>query len=202
MTRVVSVGRSTSLLAAGALGFAFLTITLTGCPGTLDPTLFANAGTAGTSGTAGTGPGTAGTGSGTGGTTNAGTGGATLGCDVGPLFIGKDSKYKCSETGICHDATGGGAAFSMATADWQSRLVGVVPKGGGTVASICAKDNAFKNVPYIIKGSATGDGLLMQKLKGAICAPGGVQMPLTGGPMTPAEIMCAQQWATALAAMP
>jgi hypothetical protein len=149
--------------------------------------------TAGTTGMAGT-MATAGT-TGTGGTTGAG-------CDVTPLFIGPNSTYKCSESGICHDAAGGGANFSMAAADWQSHLVGVVPKGGGTVASICAKDAAFKTMPYIIKGDPNGDGLLLKKLQGDVCSPGGVKMPLTGNPISAADLTCAKAWAKALAAKP
>ncbi len=189
MTRAVSVGRSfNGLWPARALGLALLTISWAGCAGSLDP---AFSGGAGSSGTAGMG--TAGT-TGMAGTT--GTAGGGMGCDITPLFIGPASKYKCSETGACHDATGGGGNFIMATADWQTHLVGVVPKGGGAVASMCATNATFKTMPYIISRSQTGDGLLMQKIKGAPC---GLQMPFGGAPMTAADITCAQQWATALA---
>jgi hypothetical protein len=135
------------------------------------------------------------------GTTGAGgtTPGAIAGCNVTPLFIGPSSKYKCSESGICHDAAGGGANFSMAAADWQSHLVGVVPKGGGTVSSICAKDPAYKNMPYIIKGDPNGDGLFLRKLQGDVCSPGGVKMPLTGNPLSATDLSCAKDWAKALA---
>jgi hypothetical protein len=200
MTRAVSVGRSSKgLFIIGALGSVLVTMTLTGCPGTLQGDFPPPSG-----GTAGASGGTAGAGTGgmAMGTAGAmGTGGAAAGCDVNPLFSGPTSKYKCSETQICHDAAGDGAGFNMATADWQTHLVGQVPKGGGQVASICAKDPAFKTVPYIIAKSPTGDGLLIQKLKAAICSPGGSQMPFAAA--TPGisadDMTCVQAWATALA---
>jgi len=195
MTRAVSVGRSKGLFTIGALGSILVTMTLAGCPGTLEGNFPAPMGSAGSpGGTAGAG--TAGMAMGT-----AGASGTTYpGCaTLGSLFIGPTSKYKCSETAICHDAAGDGAGFAMATADWQTHLVGQAPKGGGMVASVCAKDAAFKSMPYIIAKSPTGDGLLMQKLKAAVCAPGGVQMPFAGTPLDAADMTCAQQWATALA---
>jgi hypothetical protein len=198
-----------------------LTIGLAGCPGTLDPNAFPNQGAGGSNGTGNT-PGTAGAGNtsgvaGTpGGTAGAGntsgaagmTGGAagagspTGGCDVTPLFIGPSSTYKCSETAICHNATGAGANFKMAVADWQNHLVNVTPAGGGFVPSICAMDPMYKNMPYIKKGDPNGDGLLLQKLQGDICMPGGVKMPLSGNPVSPTDLDCVKKWAKALAAMP
>jgi hypothetical protein len=199
MTRAVSVGRSKGLFTIGALGSVLVTMMLTGCPGTLQgdfpPPTGGSAGSPGGSAGAGT------AGMGTAGMGTAGASGTTYpGCaTLGSLFVGPTSKYKCSETAICHDAAGDGAGFNMATADWQTHLVGQAPKGGGMVASVCAKDPAFKAMPYIISKSSTGDGLLMQKLKGAVCSPGGVQMPFAGTPLNAADMACAQQWATALA---
>jgi len=127
------------------------------------------------------------------------------GCDVTPLFVGPTSRYKCSESVICHDfnaGSAGAANFTIATTDWQSHLVGVVPKGGGVVASICAQDPLFKSMPYIIKGDPNGDGLLLRKLLAPICSPGGSQMPFAMPPLSAADLVCVQQWAIALAALP
>jgi hypothetical protein len=128
------------------------------------------------------------------------------GCDVTPLFIGPNSRYKCSETAICHDALGGGANLSMSGNYWMSHLVGIVPKGGGVVPSICATDPMFKNMPYIIEGDPNGDGLFIRKLSAApgteVCHPGGVPMPLTGNPLSAADLACVKVWATALASLP
>jgi hypothetical protein len=195
MTRVVSVGRSRSLLAAGALGFAFLSLGLAGCPGTLDPTLFANAGTAGSTG----GPGTAGSSMmGTAGTM--GTAGGTGSCDMVNLIT---VKYMCTIMGACHDGTAATAAgLSMVQADWP-KLVGGHPdatKPAGS-PSICAKDAAFMSMPYITKGSATGDGLLLKKIMGPVCSPNGQQMPNLGAKISATDVTCFQQWATMLANM-
>jgi hypothetical protein len=176
------------------------------------------AGFGGPSGEAGTGgsPASATGAAGTAGAAGAGlsflgTGGTVVpdnpppGCDVRPLFFGPNSRYKCSETAICHDPNGGAANLSLATADWQNHLIGVVPKGGGTVPSICARDPMFKNMPYIIKGNPNGDGILLRKLMGPLCNYGlemGVQMPLIGNPLSAADLACAKQWTTALAALP
>jgi hypothetical protein len=168
------------------------------------------AGAAGATGLSGTGN------TGGGGTTGgAGNAGGTIvppgvhGCDVRPLFIGPNSTYKCSESAICHDASpsgqntySGAANFTLATADWQNHLVGVVPKGGGVPASICGGDPLFNNMPYIIKGDPDGDGLLMRKLVFAICSPGGSQMPFAQPPVSAADLACVRQWAIALAALP
>jgi hypothetical protein len=189
MTRAVSVGRSfNGLMAAGALGLALLTISWVGCAGSLDP---AFTGTAGSSGGAGTGAGMAGS---TGMAGVAGVAGMPGGVDIAMLV----TKYTCANAVICHDAMGSGANFNMAAADWQSHLVDVKPKGGGSVPSACAKDPAFMNVPYIKKNDPNGDGLFLQKLQGPTCA-GGAQMPLTGGPVTAADLLLFKQWATALA---
>jgi predicted CxxxxCH...CXXCH cytochrome family protein len=192
MTRAVSVGRSfNGLWAAGALGLALLTISSfgAGCAGSLDISQFPTGG-AGSTGTAGTGA--AGTGAaGTMGT--AGTGGGTPGCDVTQLI----SKDACTNA-ACHDATGTSAAFSM-VGNWTTMLVGVKPKGGGALPSVCAKDAAFMNVPYIKKGDPNGDGIFMQKLTGAICSPGGLQMPFGMNAISAADLMCFKQFATALA---
>jgi hypothetical protein len=191
MTRVVSVGRSKSLLAAGALGLAVLS--LVGCPGTLDPSQFPQAGTAGSTG----GPGTA-------GSSPMGTAGAmgtagTGSCNMVNLIT---VKYTCTIAGACHDGTMASAAgLSMQQADWP-KLVGGKPNAmAGAMNSICAKDPAFMNMPYITKGSATGDGLLIKKLMAPTCSPMGQQMPNLGTKVSAADMPCFQQWVTSLANM-
>jgi hypothetical protein len=201
MTRVVSVGRSKGLWAAGALGFTLLMLSLAGCPGTLDPTLFMS-GTAGTSGAAGTGA----AGTGTAGTTGAG---GAVACDMvtlitmpaNPMMPAKGG-YGCTLAGACHDAVGSAAGLSLMQADWP-KLKGAMPMvktPAPAFPSICATDATAKTMPYIIAGSATGDGLLMKKLMGPVCPPG-VQMPSLGGPIKAADLPCFQQWATMLANM-
>jgi hypothetical protein len=202
MTRVVSVGRSKSLLAAGAVGIAFAALGLAGCPGTLDPSILNGmAGSTGSNqGSAGqTSQGTAGQTSMAGSMGTAGTGG-TMNCDMVNLIT---VKYTCTIMGACHDGSAATAAgFSMKQADWP-KLVGSHPdatKPAGS-PSICAKDAAYMSMPYIMKGSATGDGLLLKKLMGPVCSPMGARMPNLGTNISAADMPCFVQWATQLANM-
>jgi hypothetical protein len=116
----------------------------------------------------------------------------TEGCDITGLI----TKYMCAKSG-CHDATGASANFDMATTGWQNNLVGANPKGGGTfLTSQCAGKG-----PYIIKNSATGDGLFIQKVSLA-APPCGAQMPFALEAPSAADITCFRQWTTAAAANP
>jgi hypothetical protein len=123
------------------------------------------------------------------------------GYDVTGLFVGPSSTYKCSESTICHDAMGGGAANFTMTGDWMQHLIGVVPKGGGSPASICGADATNKKVPYIIQGDPMGDGLIRRKLMGPTCTPGGLQMPFGGTGVSAADMANIQLWLTAMAAL-
>jgi hypothetical protein len=197
-----------------------LTIGLAGCPGTLDPNQFppqggggssgspqGSAGTGNTSGMAGMGAagmGAAGTGMAGSGAAGSGAGGAVGTCDIMPILIGDGTTGNCAQT-ACHDANGTSAGFSM-TGDWQSKLVNVVPKGGGALMSVCAKDPTAKTVPYIIKGNAQGDGLFLRKLKGGACTAGSVMgaiMPFGAmpgmGTLSTDQYNCVQKWAANLA---
>jgi hypothetical protein len=123
-------------------------------------------------------------------------GGPEPACDVTPLV----TKYFCSVQGACHDAQGAAANFDMASVDWQTRLVGVLPRAGGSVTpSVCATDPSYMNRPYIIKGSATGAGLFLDKLTSNVCSPGGMQMPNIGPHVDASDLACFQSWARALA---
>jgi len=196
MTRAVSVGRSShkglfAKFTLGALGSVLVTMSLSGCPGTLQgdfpPPSGGSAGSSG--GTAGAG--TAGSGSaGAMGTAGAGVslslnGG---GCDISVLV----TKYKCTMGGgLCHDSMGSGANFDMTTTGWQNKLVGGNPKTGtAAVASVCVGKG-----PYIIKGSPTGDGLFIQKISDAT-PPCGAQMPFVMTAATSDDIACFRKWTT------
>src|SRR5262245_9604729 len=54
-------------------------------------------------------------------------------CDAMPIFMAKG----CAGAGICHDSAGSAAGFDMATAGWETHLVGVSPPGGGAIPSKC-----------------------------------------------------------------
>jgi hypothetical protein len=180
-----------------------VTLSLVGCPGSLDPSAF-NQGTAGS-----TGQGMAGS-TGMAGSASGGAGSPyPPGCDPVKLLT---MTYNCSVASVCHDANGAAAQLNMLPANWPT-LVNKLPTAGKTAttvsASICAGDPAFMNVPYIMKGSANGDGLIMRKLTltGTVCAPGGTQMPTIPGPIDvtkepgKSDMACIQAWATKLANM-
>lgn len=200
MTRVVSVGRSKrlALTGTGLALFVLGSVGLSGCPGTLDESEFppASAGTAGTSGGAGT-TGAAGTGAagttGTAGTTGAaGTGSGAVGCAEAPaIFEAKG----CATAGACHDKDGAGAGFKMAPTGWEKNLVGMKPKAGGVLASMCLAST----VPYLTAKSNPATGLFIDKLKNARPACGD-QMPSIGEKLTATEMTCIQNWANKVVA--
>jgi hypothetical protein len=113
------------------------------------------------------------------------------GCsDAAAIF----QNHSCALAGACHDANGSAANFNMATADWMAHLVGVVPKGGGLVPSLCATTG----MPYIVAGSYPATGLFLVKLSGP--PPCGQREPEIGDVLTPTELACVQAWADKLAA--
>jgi hypothetical protein len=169
----------------------FCTTLLTGCPGTLDASFTPTGG-------GGNGGGMAGA---AGGATGPIVPNPPPGFDITPLFIGPSSTYKCTESTICHDAMGGGAANFTMTGDWIQHLIGVVPKGGGTPASICGADTNFKGMPYIKKGDPNGDGLFLQKLTAPVCMPGGSQMPFAMPPVSASDLANIKKWLVAMAAL-
>jgi hypothetical protein len=148
-------------------------------------------GTGGTTGVAGTGfvTGAAGTGSVTGAAGTAGI--VQFGCDtVDQVF----AAHSCALDAACHDAKGTSANFSLGgldftnILDWNRRLVGVYPKGGGT--SLCGASP----IPYLIAGSMPAQGLLLDKLRkvNPVC---GERMPVIPPDLTADELDCIQRWA-------
>jgi hypothetical protein len=188
MTRVVSVGRSKRLFAFAGTGLALLVVSLTGCPGSLNPNDFPPP----SAGTAGSGTTTGAAGTGTAGVSGA----AGMGCaTINDLWTAK----ACTTQGACHDAMGSAAGFNMTTAGWDTaaNLVGKLPPGGGVgaLASVCMG----KGMPYITKAQPAG-GLILNKLSNKTPACG-AQMPNIGVAMTATELACVQAWANQLAAM-
>jgi hypothetical protein len=148
-----------------AIGVMLCALGAAGCPGTVDPSLWPMA-----------------SGSGGGG----GTG--VQACDPRPIFM-----MKFCAAANCHDAVGTAANFEMATTDWQTRLVGVEPKGGGPNPSLCAGQG-----PYLVAGMLPATGLFMDKLKETATPPCGVLMPQVGTKLIASEFDCVQSWANAL----
>lgn len=106
MTRVVPV-----------LGAILISLSLTGCPGSLDPSL-------------------------AGGTGSGGSGGGSQTCDIAPAVM----RGTCAING-CHDAMGTSAKFDMVSPGLAERLVGVMPPGGGNVPSACGDSTMPYLVP-------------------------------------------------------
>ena len=152
---------------SATLGSILFALAAAGCPGNVDPSLLPVGG---------------------GGNSGNGGSGGTPTCDPAPLF----AAHNCSLAG-CHDATGTSANFEMVSATWQAQLVGVNPKGGGGLASMCAGMG-----PYLVPGSVPATGLFLDKLKDGTTPACGVLMPLVGEKLTTADFDCVQRWANAL----
>ena len=162
---------------AGAAGALVSILTLSGCPGTLDPTLFTT-GTGGSS-SGGSGSGTGGSNA-TGGST--GTGGAAANCtgsNDGATLV----TNQCAYSG-CHD-TADAANFAAGldltiNATIASRLVDVVSPGDTAGSSACGGNTE----PYLKSGSNPATGLLVQKiLSSPKCSPS--ESPPAAGPRCP-----------------
>jgi len=147
-----------------------LVLAAAGCPGSVDPSLLPQGGGGNT------------------GAGNSGGGGNNEPCDPAPVFMAK----VCATPG-CHDAMGTSANFDMASADWQTHLVGVNPKGGGPLPSKCAS-----NGPYLVANMLPAKGLFLDKLKDGTTPACGVLMPQVGTRLTAEELDCVQRWANEL----
>lgn len=191
---------------AGVVG-AFLSVSaLSGCPGTLDPTLAAMA-----SGAGGSGSGTGGSGSGgssSGGSTGSGgsssggstgTGGSNGNCtgnnDIAYIMSGSGNTNACAQSG-CHSPNGGGLGFSggldlTLDANIGSRLIGVFSGNSGN-GSVCSG-----NGNYLDAHSNPATGLLIDKIKAN--PPCGSRMPYPGiSSLSAAQVSCFQAWAETL----
>ena len=152
------------------LSAVLLALGAAGCPGTVDPSLWpAFAGSAGAGGP--------------------GAGGAGVpACDPAPIF-----RAKLCYASACHDANGTAANFDMVSDGWQTRLVGVNPKGAGLNPSMCAA-----NGPYLVAGMQPATGLFLDKLRPNTMPACGVLMPQVGAKLDAADFECVQSWANAL----
>jgi hypothetical protein len=123
-----------------------------------------------------------------GGTSGADGGGGA--CNVTTIF----AAHACI---ACHDAVGSFGGFDMASVGWETRLVGVAPKGGGASRpSVCASGGGS----YLVAGSAPATGLFLDKLKGTTATSCGEGMPVGLEALGPTELACVQQWANRLTA--
>jgi hypothetical protein len=176
---------------AGAAGALATVLALSGCPGTLDPSMFKNNGTGGDTGGSGTGGSNP-----TGGST--GTGGTASGNCTGGNDGVSILKQNCA-TAYCHipgqinDGTAGGLDLTP-DSNIGSRLVGVTSGGTASNGSKCM-DNT---TPYLVPGITPATGLFIDKFTMSH-PPCGDQMPASS-PMflNATQQSCLIQWATTL----
>ena len=81
----------------------------------------------------------------------------------------------------------------MGSSDWQTRLVGVNPKGAGLNPSLCGA-----NGPYLVPDVLPATGLFLDKVNPNTTPACGVLMPQIGLKLTAEEFACVQTWANAL----
>jgi hypothetical protein len=121
---------------------------------------------------------------------SSGSGGGNTACDVDAIF----AKGLCSTASTCHDAQGSGGKFDMTSPGWQTHLVGVTPKGGGAIPSMCSTNPQ----PYLDPGSNPATGLFLRKLS---ATPGcGLRMPYLRADLylSQSDLTCVTKWATTL----
>jgi hypothetical protein len=169
---------------SGWVGFAgalVAVLMVSGCPGTLDPSLFNNTG-----GSTGTG------GSGTGGG-NATTVSCTGGNDGVSILNVNCATSSCHIPGSANDGTAGGLDLTP-DANIGSRLVGVMSVGTADNGSMCVGNST----PYLNANSNPATGLFIDKFT-MTHPPCGAQMPFDSPfPLPAIQQTCLTQWATTL----
>jgi len=180
---------------AGAAGALATVLALSGCPGTLDPSMFKNTGGSNGTGTGGSGSGTGGSNP-TGGSTGTGgtaSGNCTGGNDGATLVTTNCATAFCHIPGSANDGTAGGLDLTP-DSNIGSRLVGVTSVGTATNGSQCMGNTT----PYLNANSSPATGLLIDKITMAH-PPCGSQMPFDAPmPLNATQQMCLIQWATTL----
>jgi hypothetical protein len=173
---------------AGAAGALVTVLTLSGCPGTLDPNQFKNSGTGANTGSGG-GNATGGS-TGTGGGTAADCTGGNDGTTIVTMYCATSS---CHIPGAVNDGTAGGLDLTP-DANIASRLVGVTSVGTADNGSMCVGNST----PYLAANSNPATGLFIDKFT-MTHPPCGDQMPFDSPfPLTAIQQTCLKQWATTL----
>jgi hypothetical protein len=124
-------------LAALALAAVVASVGLTGCPGSLDPSL---------------------TGTGTGGSGGGGTSGV---CDAPMmLFQSTDLQAGCGSNAACHGATAKESGLDLVSAGVVARLLDKAPDPAMSVSC------SASTMPYLISNTSPAQGLMIDKLNG------------------------------------
>jgi hypothetical protein len=158
---------------------AVLLLTLAGCAGDLNPSLFP-AGASGSGATSG------------GGATSgaAGSGASSPPCDAPTVTF----PSACALVG-CHDSTSMLSGLDLTAAGIVARVLNVTP---GAASQACGPPNPSSMEPYLRQGSNPATGLLIDKLVPASVTCG-VLMPYGNQSMIdPTDFSCITSWATAV----
>lgn len=172
---------------AGVAGALVAVLTLSGCPGTLDPNQFTNNGSGGNTGSGGSNP--------TGGSTGSGGGNASCtGDNDGATIVTMNcATSSCHIPGPANDGNSGGLDLTV-DSNIGSRLVGVMSVGTAANSSQCMGNST----PYLNANSNPATGLLIDKLQ-ASTLPCGALMPFASPmPLSTTQRNCLIQWATTL----
>jgi hypothetical protein len=155
-------------LAALALAVAVAGAGLTGCPGSLDPSL---------------------TGTGTGGS---GGGGGTSGVCDAPMMVfqSTDLQQGCGSNAACHGATAKESGLDLVSAGVVARLLDKAPDPAMSVS--CPNST----MPYLISNTNPAQGLMIDKLSNPPTC--GAPMPYPAGGLSSTQKTCLLQWATAV----
>jgi hypothetical protein len=199
---------------AGVVGAFLFVSAVSGCPGTLDPTLAGMASGSGGSGSGSGGSNNSGGSTGSGGSSNSGgstgSGGSSTDCtgnnDINFIVMGTgDSRCPgtacnaCAQSG-CHIPDSGSTKSASLSGGLDmtldsgigSRLIGVF---SGTTANASECTSSGKN--YLDAQSNPATGLLIDKIKANPSC--GKRMPYPGiTVLTSAQITCFQNWAESL----
>jgi hypothetical protein len=191
--------------AVGTVGAFLVVSTLSGCPGTIDPTLAAMASGSGGNNQSGSGGnnssgGSSGSSGGSSGST--GSGGSNASCtgnnDINYIMAGSGNGNACAQAG-CHApdmgnvkgvSLSGGLDLTL-DSNIGSRLVGVF-SGTSNNGSACSG-----NGNYLDANSNPPTGLLIKKIMAN--PPCGTRMPYPGiSTLTATQISCVESWAEGL----
>ena len=195
---------------AGAISAVLAVSALSGCPGTLDPSV-AKMVTGGSNGSGGDGSGSGGStgsgGSGSGGNSSGGStgsGGSSANCtgnlDGVAIVMSQCAVSTCHNTA---DAQADGAGLDLTVnSTISSRLVDVVSPGDTAGGSQCGGNTEA----YLNSGSSPATGLLIQKIKSSPKCSSSETPPCCGLPMpypgvtllSTQQQNCLIQWATTL----
>jgi hypothetical protein len=131
------------------------------------------------------------------------SGGGSSACtldDVNKIFTTTTANpvTSCTTINACHDNQGSAAGLDLASATWQTKLV-----GGNPVANMGSSMGNYSQCvghgPYLMAGSKPAAGLIIDKLNPAVAKPPcGAHMPNLGVMLSASQFACVQSYFTTL----